>query len=421
MDHIDHLLARAVESRLDADVPVGCFLSGGVDSSLIALYASRKRPDIESFTVGMPDERYDESRFAEAAAGAIGIRHHVLACDAQPARDLVMLIEQLGLPFGDSSLLPTYWVCKAASERVRVCLSGDGGDELFGGYARYRAAHWFGLMGPLRYLVWPALPLLQEHGDPRSRATRRARFFHAAARGRYADLLAIFPKPLIDRLAPNHGWLGASLRTLASAAVLVDTLLSPALELLTGFGTAGAISLDIKRYLPEDILRKSDTASMSVALEVRSPFLDRTVVDTALQSHVGHLMPRGRPKGLLREVARRYLPAELVDRPKMGFAIPVGEWFRTDYGGMRQLLHDHLESADPFPGLAALGVELNMDLVRRMMREHDAAGQGNGNPRLGRDHSQRLYMLLVLSIWCRWLRGLRRAHPRERCASEPRA
>ena len=117
-------------------------------------------------------------------------------------------------------------------------------------------------------------------------------------------------------------------------------------------------------------------------------------------------MPRGQRKGLLRTIARKYLPAEIVDRPKMGFAIPIGEWFRSDYGGMRQLLYDHLESADPFPGLAEAGVELNMDFVRRMLREHDAAGEKSLNPWHGRDHSQRLYMLLVLSIWCRWLRSL---------------
>jgi asparagine synthase (glutamine-hydrolysing) len=118
------------------------------------------------------------------------------------------------------------------------------------------------------------------------------------------------------------------------------------------------------------------------------------------------LMPHGQRKGLLRALARRYLPAEIVDRPKMGFAIPIGEWFRTDYGGMRQLLYDHLEAADPFPGLAEAGVELNRDFIRQMLREHDAAGERSINPWHGRDHSQRLYMLLVLSIWCRWLRGL---------------
>jgi asparagine synthase (glutamine-hydrolysing) len=114
-------------------------------------------------------------------------------------------------------------------------------------------------------------------------------------------------------------------------------------------------------------------------------------------------MPRGQRKGLLKQVARRYLPASIVNRPKQGFAVPIGDWFRTDYGHMRQLLHDHLESTDPFPNLP---IDINMTFVRQMLREHDAAGEKSINPWHGRDHSQRLYMLLVLSIWSKWLAGL---------------
>lgn len=113
-------------------------------------------------------------------------------------------------------------------------------------------------------------------------------------------------------------------------------------------------------------------------------------------------------KNVLRCIARKYLPDHIVDRPKQGFAIPIGEWFRSDYGGMRQLLYDHLHSSDPFPGLAEAGVELNMKFVERMLREHDAAGEKSINPWHGRDHSQRLYMLLVLSIWSKWLKRVRR-------------
>ena len=163
---------------------------------------------------------------------------------------------------------------------------------------------------------------------------------------------------------------------------------------------------DLDRYLPGDLLRKSDTASMGAALELRAPFLAARLAAAAIGTPINTLMPHGQRKGLLRAIARRYLPAEIVDRPKMGFAIPIGEWFRTDYGGMRQLLYDHLEAPDPFPGLDEAGVELNRDFIRQMLREHEAAGERSINPWHGRDHSQRLYMLLVLSIWCRWLRGL---------------
>ncbi len=148
---------------------------------------------------------------------------------------------------------------------------------------------------------------------------------------------------------------------------------------------------------------------MAVGLEVRAPFLARELVDAALRTPVDVLMPGGERKGLLKRVARGYLPTSVIERPKRGFAIPIGEWFRTDYGGMRQLLHDHLGAAEPFPGLGEAGIEIDLGFVKRLLTEHDRAGRGGGNPWAGRDHSQRLYMLLVLSIWCRWLAGVRRA------------
>jgi asparagine synthetase B (glutamine-hydrolysing) len=136
------LFESAVSSRLDADVPLGLFLSGGLDSALIAAIAKQHRPDIKAFTVRMPYPRLDESEAAAETAAHLGLDHTIIDCDpnagdASPADDLVALIEQLGLPFGDSSLLPTHWVCRAAREHVTVALSGDGGDELFGGYARH--------------------------------------------------------------------------------------------------------------------------------------------------------------------------------------------------------------------------------------------------------------------------------------------
>ncbi|MEO1279985.1 MAG: asparagine synthase-related protein, partial [Planctomycetota bacterium] len=170
---------------------------------------------------------------------------------------------------------------------------------------------------------------------------------------------------------------------------------------------ADPLRSDFQNYLPNDLLRKTDTASMAVALEVRAPFLARDLVDTALRTPLNVLMPRGERKGLLKQVARKYLPDHIVDRPKQGFAIPIGRWFREDYGGLRQLLYDHLASADPFPGLGDAGIQINMGFVQQLLREHDAAGEKSINPWHGRDHSQRLYMLLVLSIWAKWLHGLR--------------
>lgn len=379
IDALEQLLDESTRIRLEADVPVGCFLSGGVDSSLIAAFAKRHRPDIRSFTVRMPQGTYDESPYAERAARHLGLNHATLDCQADPASDLVRLIHQLGLPFGDSSLLPTSWLSAAARQAATVAISGDGGDELYCGYERHvveqRFRNWAWL---LRLCPTAMLP----QRDPKSPLTKAARLAEWSRRG---VSTAIFDARDSARLegTPAPRWKKAALNSRVDRP-----------------------RLDFAQYLPCDILRKTDTASMAVALEVRSPFLSSESRAFGLFAPLSQLMRNNQRKGLLRALARRHLPAEIVDRPKMGFAIPIGEWFRTDYGGMRQLLYDHLESADPFPGLAEAGVEFNMDFVRRMLREHDAAGERSVNPWHGRDHSQRLYMLVVLSIWCKWLQSL---------------
>lgn len=379
-------LQRAVVSRLGADVPLGVFLSGGIDSALIAAITHDLRSDVQAFTVRMSDARFDESAAAAETAEHIGIEHHVLECDPHPAEDLVMLIEQMGLPFGDSSLLPTYWVSKAAREHVKVALSGDGGDELFGGYRRHTIApmlnKWHRLLGLI-----PAS--LLDRRIAGSRSTYLARLATAARYGGYDELLAIFPTPDLRRLVP-------SIDGEATGHHRFHRVDDP-------------LRRDFTHYLPDDLLRKTDTASMAVGLEVRAPFLAKELVEVAMRTPLDVLMPNGERKGLLKRVARRYLPDHIVDRPKQGFAIPVGEWFRSDYGGMRQLLHDHMHSSDPFPGLGDAGVEINMGFVRTMMREHDAAGEKSINPWHGRDHSQRLYMVLVLSIWAKWLDRVRKS------------
>lgn len=392
IDRIDKALEDAVTARLEADVPLGCLLSGGVDSSLIAANAARHLEQLTTICVRMPDPRYDESHHAQTAADHIGSRHIVVDADPRPAEDLELLIQSLGLPFGDSSLLPTYWACRAAASECKVLLSGDGGDELFLGYERYTTCRFteFASMFRTFSLAANALARTLPRRDPKSKADKLARFLAAGAVGEdqaYREILSIFPRRDAARLcdAPHR------LRPMAEA---------------WANDPIKARDYDLRHHLPGDMLRKVDTASMLASIEVRAPFLDRRLAKAAMELGIDQLMPWGKRKGLLRTIARRHLPAEIVDRPKMGFAIPVGEWFRTDFGRMRQLLYDHLESADPFPGLAEAGIELNTHFVRRMLREHDAAGEGSINPWHGRDHSQRLYMLLVLSIWCRWLRTL---------------
>ena len=360
-DRVDALLRDAVVSRLESDVPLGCFLSGGIDSPLVAHYARAHLGTLATFTVRMPDPRYDESDAAAAVAKHLGTTHRTLDVEARPAEDLVALVAQLGLPFADSSILPTYWVSKAARRHVKVALSGDGGDELFLGYERYRATRWLARWGTALTL-WPLLATAGR-GDPKSRGSKLARLIEAARHGGYPDLVRTFPTRDARRLGIDE------------RLIHRDSFRS--LDL--------AIMHDFQRYLPGDLLRKTDTASMAVALEVRCPFLDTRLMEAALVAPAKALMPRGQRKGLLKAVARRYLPAALVERPKMGFAIPIGEWFRTDFGGMHALLMDQLNSIEPFGPFP-----LERARVEPFLREH-MDGRA--------DHGQRLFALLTLSLW----------------------
>jgi len=379
------LIESAVTSRMDADVPLGVFLSGGIDSGLIAAIAKDARPDLRTFTVRMPLSSIDESEAATETASVLGIENTIIDCNVDPAADVVRLVEQMGMPFGDSSLLPTYWVARAARQHVKVALSGDGGDELFGGYRRHSINT---TLRRWRHLLRIVPDALLDRRHPSSRSAYLARLAIAARYLGYSELLSIFPTADLNLLARVDGQ-----DPVRYARFHIED--DPLRE-------------DFDNYLHDDLLRKTDTASMAVGLEVRAPFLARDLVEAALRTSLDVLMPNGERKGLLKQVARKYLPNHIVDRPKQGFAIPIGEWFRSDYGGMRQLLYDHIESADPFPGLGEAGVEIKMGFVRRMLREHDAAGEKSLNPWHGRDHSQRLYMLLVLSIWAKWLERVRR-------------
>lgn len=358
-------LDRSIADRLDADVPLGCFLSGGIDSPLVAALAVRRAPGLRTFTVRMPDPRYDESARAEQVARRIGANHTTLECDAMPRQDLELLIPQLGLPLGDSSLLPTFWVSRAARRHVTVALSGDGADELFDGYARYRAAGLLRSWGALLRLIPSALGA---GAHPRSSRSKLARLADAARGWGYEDLLAIFPK--------RH-W----------NALLADAP-EPPLDAAAGDDPSRA---DFFSYLPWDLLCKVDTASMSVALETRAPFLSREIVEARLaQPRAEHA---GRKK-LLREAAAGFLPAAVASAPKSGFAIPVGEWLRDDARGLGAMLREHLLDPSAF---AALGgaAPFRPGAIEAMIQQH-ASGAA--------DHSQRLYHLLVLSLWERSLR-----------------
>lgn len=392
---IDSAIYNAVKQRIEADVPIACFLSGGLDSSLIARAAQSALQEqgskLTTLCVKMEDPQFDESVYAAEVASIIGSDHIEVEASTEPANDLVHLIEQLGLPFGDSSLLPSFWISDAAEEIAGVAIGGDGGDELFFGYERQMIA---GDLVPLAFISAISFGQpknLLPRSSPNSHWDKVARLLVASSKRSYRSVHAIHQHPELSRL------LGST----SKKCKWNDR----------ANNARSAQKYDLDNYLPGDLLRKVDTASMACPIEVRNPMLDKTLctlvmtmsVDQLRCTKPGLITSHSIRKGLLKQVARKYLPDHIVDRPKQGFAIPIGEWFRTDYGDMRQLLLDHLRSSDPFPGLADAGVNINMKFVEQMIRQHDAAGEKSINPWHGRDHSQRLYMLLVLSIWSKWL------------------
>lgn len=364
-------LTTAVEKRLESDVPLGCFLSGGIDSSIVAAIAQShlgaRLGRLRTFSVAMPDARYDESPVARRVAAHIGAEHHELDAAGDVERDLRTIVETTGEPLGDSSLLPTFWLSRAAKREVTVALSGDGGDELFGGYDRYRAMRLI-----RRHRAWMRfMPAVGADGETKSTASRVGRLVRAA-RGstpdaQYLDIIRIFGPRHLERLGLQQ----------TQAALSLPTFYDPA---------QAARAWDFEHYLPFDLLRKVDRASMSVALEVRCPLLDTAVMDLALSMPMRALISGSQTKSLLRRVASRWLPPDVVSRPKMGFAIPIGGWFA---GPMREMLERWLLDE---PALASIGMA--SEALEALIAEH-AAGD--------LDHTQRLFTLLSLSMWLRWV------------------
>lgn len=385
---IEEAIDASVRECLEADAPLGCFLSGGVDSALITAIAHRHAPSLEAFTVRMNDPRYDESAAAARTAQAIGVRHRVLDCEMTPADDLVRLISQIGAPFGDSSLLATHWVSRAARQHVKVCLSGDGGDELFAGYERHRGAWALATLGAARRAVAAAGGVLGATATTQRRggfsgAAAKARRLGAVASHGYARIWALFEPEALAGLGIPVG--------VVAGLVGADWDLGE--EPYQAIGRA--LDMDRDGPLAQDMLAKVDAASMACALEVRAPLLTRPTANLVGRADPRVLMPGGRRKALLRQVARRVIPGQagvaVATRAKMGFAIPVGEWFRTDFGGMRRLLLETLSHREAWPA-HVLGFEMDRRAVRRMVEQHMAGTT---------DHTHRLYALLVLALWAR--------------------
>lgn len=383
-------LSSSVRGQMMSDVPLGALLSGGVDSSLVTalMQANSTRP-VRTFTIGFDEPRFDESAAASAVAAHLGTEHTALRLSGSDALALVdRLPEMYDEPFADSSQLPTYLVMRLARQHVTVALSGDGGDEFFGGYNRY-------FLGPK---VWSAIGWMPR--PVRSAIGRALTGFSADAIDR-----ALGPLSRGLGVAQPGGKahkLGTRMQEAASLDDLYVSLVSewprsggvalgchPAASLLDqrerwprlGDPVARMMAMDGLTYLPDDILAKVDRASMAVSLETRAPFLDRDVVEYAWTLPMAMKLRDGRGKWLLRRLLDDYVPRPLIDRPKMGFGIPLDEWLR---GPLRDWCEALLSEArlrregflDPAP-------------VRAAWRAH-LAGASNG---------YRLWSILMFQAW----------------------
>jgi asparagine synthase (glutamine-hydrolysing) len=397
VEELRHTLDDAVREQMVADVPLGAFLSGGIDSTIIVglMQRASSRP-VKTFAIGFPDPRYDETSYAELAARHLGTEHQTFIVEPKAWETLPALAWHFDEPFADSSALPTWYVARETRRSVTVALTGDAGDELFGGYDRYRALALTELFqripdGPRRVLGGTMTRVLPRSSRPKTRLRGLQRLFeriNEPAEARYLGWMTAFDEDArLALYADEH------LDRLAAAASSDPAWADPAALLSAAFAAAGrrdrvtrAMVADLLTYLPGDLLVKVDLASMAHSLECRGPFLDHRVVELAAAMPVDRklrLRP-GRSKVVLKRAFADLLPPAIRTRAKMGFGVPIGRWFREE-------LKDELRGVLLDPVSLARGL-FRPEAIRRLVDEH-ADGR--------RDHAPRLWALLMLELWFR--------------------
>ena len=382
---------EATRLRLGADLPLGAFFFGGVDSSItVAAMARLGASPLRTFSIGFEDERFNELPFAREVASHLGSEHREMMVKADAVSIMPKMIDHLGEPLADNSVMPTFYVSQFARTGVTVALTGDGGDEVFAGYRRFyqiRRMEWLARRGLLP--LWRGLRRFTIALEDRARPGKRRRSFPASRADemltlegleRYKHLLAFFT----DR--EKTGILTPGLREHIGKSATTDYLVAH-------FGKSSDdvvnryLALDLTTYLPEDILFKVDITSMANSLECRSPFLDHKLIEFAASLPARYkLSAAGRHKHILKEAFAGWLPAGFMDRPKKGFSVPLSRWLRDD---LAEMLRDTLIARK------SLAHWFRQDVVERYVEEH-LSGRVS--------HSTKLWPLLILALWAQRFR-----------------
>lgn len=388
VDALDGLLRQSIEGQRMADVPIGAFLSGGIDSSAtVAIMQALSPVPVRTFTIGVPDSALDESTQARAVAEYLGTCHTELVVTPEEAlRTIPDLARIYCEPFADPSQIPTYLVSRLARSEVTVALSGDGGDELFGGYDRYRWARGVAAVpvqirravgAILRTMPAEAWSRLLDPVAPLLPSELR----HPGRADRLRKLSVLLRAPSDDAIYTEIVSFWSKATTPVIGAVdRVTSFAKPQPE-LTDF-TARMMLLDLCTYLPDDILVKVDRAAMAVSLETRIPLLDHRIVEFSHRLPLHQRVRGGKSKWVLRELLNRYVPHALVDRPKKGFGVPIHDWLRGPLRGWADdlLSEDRLRRAD----------FIDWKPVRCLWQEH-LSGKG--------DWGYRLWPILMFESW----------------------
>lgn len=337
---LEQLLNESIDMQMMADVPVGAFLSGGVDSStVVALMQARSSKPVRSFSIGYQEAQYNEAQHAKAVAQHLGTNHTELYVSATDAIDVIPMLAQIyDEPFADSSQIPTYLVSRLAKQQVTVSLSGDGGDELFCGYNRYLMVnHLWQILSklPMRFrrTMSAGITLLPPNAwNQIARPLAKilpSRFYMVSMGDKLHKGAAVLPSQTIRQLYRGIVSHWQDPASLVLGAVEPQTILTdPAAQPHTFTDIEYMMALDLLSYLPDDILTKVDRAAMAVSLETRVPFLNHKVVEFAWSLPLNYKLRNGVGKWVLREVLYKHVPKKLIERPKMGFGVPLDSWLR---------------------------------------------------------------------------------------------